>query len=114
MVELTLFQKIILREVPAEILYEDTDVISFKDINPQAPFHALVCPKEPIKMLSEASSEHQNVLGNLLLIGSQVAKRAGFENSFRAVINNGDSAGQTVFHLHLHILAGRSFIWPPG
>ena len=114
MSEETLFEKIIKREVPAEILYEDAEAIAFKDINPQAPFHVLVCPKLPIKMLSHSSPEDENLLGRLMRIGTSLAKDAGFGKNFRVVVNNGADAGQTVFHLHLHFLAGRKFVWPPG
>ena len=110
----TLFEKIIKRDVPAEILYEDAESIAFKDINPQAPFHVLVCPKVPIEMLSYSTADDENLLGRLLRIGSSLAKDAGFGENFRVVINNGAGAGQTVFHLHLHFLAGRKLVWPPG
>ncbi len=110
----TLFEKIISREIPADIVYEDSDFIAFHDINPQAPFHVLVCPKKPIKMLSMSQSEDVHLIGRLMRLGAIVAAEAGYQNQFRAVINNGSEVGQTVFHLHLHILAGRSFSWPPG
>ena len=110
----TLFEKIISRDVPADIIYEDDEMISFKDINPQAPFHALVCPKEPIVMLSKSSSKNEQLLGKLLLKCSDIASDNGYKDSFRLIINNGSSAGQSVFHLHIHILAGRQFSWPPG
>ena len=110
----TLFEKIIKRDVPAEILYEDVEAIAFKDINPQAPFHVLVCPKVPIKMLSNSTAEDENLLGRLMRIGASLARDAGFGENFRVVINNGADAGQTVFHLHLHFLAGRKLVWPPG
>ena len=110
----TLFEKIIEREVPAEILYEDAEAIAFKDINPQAPFHVLVCPKVPIKMLSKSTADDENLLGRLMRIGTSLVKDAGFGENFRVVINNGEDAGQTVFHLHLHFLAGRKLVWPPG
>ena len=110
----TLFEKIIGGEIPAEILYEDEVAIAFKDINPQAPFHVLVCPKTPIKMLSKSTVEHEKLLGSLMRIGSSIAEKAGFKDKFRVVVNNGAEAGQTVFHLHLHFLAGREFAWPPG
>ncbi len=110
----TLFEKIIKRDVPAEILYENAEAIAFKDINPQAPFHVLVCPKVPIRMLSNSNVEDESLLGRLMRIGASLAKDAGFGENFRVVINNGADAGQTVFHLHLHFLAGRKFVWPPG
>ena len=110
----TLFQQIIDREIPAEIVFEDSDFIAFQDINPQAPLHVLVCPKIPIKMLSHSSLEEVNLIGRLMRLGSTIAESAGYKDQFRAVINNGAEVGQTVFHLHLHILAGRKFSWPPG
>lgn len=111
----TLFQKIISREVPADIVYEDDEIISFRDINPQAPFHILVCPKEPITMLSKSSPNlHRELLGNLLIKSAEIATEEGYKDKFRIVINNGVEAGQSVFHLHVHVLAGRQLGWPPG
>ncbi|MAK09089.1 MAG: histidine triad nucleotide-binding protein [Rhodobacteraceae bacterium] len=111
----TLFQKIISRELPADIVYEDDEIISFRDINPQAPFHILVCPKEPITMLSKSSPNlHRNLLGNLLIKSAEIAAEEGYKDKFRIVINNGVEAGQSVFHLHVHVLAGRQLDWPPG
>ena len=110
----TIFEKIIDREIPAEIVYEDSDLIAFEDINPQAPLHVLICPKKPIENLSLAESEDECLIGRLMRLGAAIAERSGYKDQFRAVINNGEAAGQTVFHLHLHILAGRNFSWPPG
>ena len=111
----TLFEKIISREVPADIVYEDDEIISFRDINPQAPFHILVCPKEPITMLSKSSPKlHHKVLGNILIKSAEIAAKEGYKDKFRIVINNGVEAGQTVFHLHIHVIAGRQLDWPPG
>ena len=111
----SIFDKIISREIPAEILYETDMCLAFRDINPQAPEHILVIPKKPIVKLSEAQSEDAELLGHLLLAVSEVAKILKVdEEGFRVVINNGENAGQTVFHLHLHLLAGRGFSWPPG
>lgn len=110
----TVFSKIINREIPAEIVFEDDDCLAFKDINPQAPVHILVIPKRPIEKLSDSTETDQNLLGKLTLVANQVASDAGYGDSFRLVINNGADAGQEVFHLHLHVLAGRSFSWPPG
>ena len=111
----TLFQKIISRELPADIVYEDDEIISFRDINPQAPFHILVCPKEPITMLSKSSPNlHRKLLGNLLIKSAEIAAEEGYKDKFRIVINNGVEAGQSVFHLHVHVLAGRQLGWPPG
>lgn len=110
----TLFSKIIRREIPADIVYEDDQCLAFRDVNPQAPVHILVIPKKPIPMVSEATAEDQSLLGHLLLTASKIAKQENFGEAFRLVINNGEAVGQSVFHLHVHILAGRSFSWPPG
>ena len=114
MTEPTLFEKIIAREIPADIVFEDELCIAFRDIAPQAPLHILLCPKVPLKMLSEAADGDGKLLGHLLLIAPRVARLLGYNDGFRVVVNNGSDAGQTVFHLHLHILAGRTFGWPPG
>lgn len=110
----TLFTKIINREIPAEIIYEDELCIAFNDINPQAPLHALLVPKTVIPMLSESSDEHQSLLAHLMLVAPKIASEQGYGDAFRIVINNGEKAGQTVFHLHIHIIAGRVLKWPPG
>jgi len=109
----TLFTKIINRELPADIVYEDDEALVFRDINPQAPVHLLVIPKKVIPKLSDSTAEDQQLLGHLLLVANKVAEQEGLEN-FRLNINNGADAGQTVFHLHIHVLGGRSFSWPPG
>jgi histidine triad (HIT) family protein len=110
----TIFGKIIRREIPANIVYEDDLALAFKDVNPQAPTHILVIPKKPIPRVSEAKSDDQSLLGHLLLTAKKVAEDAGLENGYRVVINNGKDGGQTVDHLHLHILGGRQMQWPPG
>jgi histidine triad (HIT) family protein len=110
----TLFGKIIRREIPANIVYEDEHCLAFRDINPQAPTHVLLIPKKEIDMLANAKPEHQALLGHLLLAAGKVANQLGVGDAFRVVINNGAAAGQSVFHLHLHILAGRKLHWPPG
>ncbi len=110
----TLFTKIINRELPADIVYEDEQCLAFKDINPQAPLHILVIPKKHIEKISDAQDEDQELLGHLLLKATQVARDQGHGDAFRLVVNNGAGAGQAVFHLHVHILAGRGFSWPPG
>lgn len=110
----TLFGKIIRREIPADIVYEDNLVLAFKDIAPQAPVHILIIPKKPIPQLSEATAQDHAVLGHLLLKAKEVAAEAGLTNGYRLVVNNGADAGQTVFHLHIHILGGRHMQWPPG
>lgn len=110
----TLFEKIINREIPADILYEDEYCMAFKDISPQAPLHALLIPKKCIPKLSYSQISDQELLGHLMLKAGEIASQEGYEDCFRVVINNGEEVGQTVFHLHLHILAGREFSWPPG
>ncbi|YAG13389.1 Histidine triad nucleotide-binding protein [Nostoc sp. DSM 114161] len=110
----TIFSKIIRREIPADIVYEDDLALAFKDIHPQAPTHILVIPKKPIATLADAESQHHALLGHLLLTAKRVAEEAGLKNGYRVVINTGDDGGQTVSHLHLHILGGRQFDWPPG
>lgn len=110
----TIFSKIIRREVPASIVYEDDVVLAFKDINPQAPVHILVIPKKPIPKLDDAEPEDSALLGHLLLTAKQVARQAGLTNGYRVVINTGADGGQSVYHLHLHILGGRYMSWPPG
>ncbi|MBW4564769.1 MAG: histidine triad nucleotide-binding protein [Mojavia pulchra JT2-VF2] len=110
----TIFSKIIRREIPADIVYEDDLALAFKDVNPQAPVHILVIPKKPIAKLADAESQDHALLGHLLLTVKRVAEQAGLENGYRVVINTGDDGGQTVYHLHLHILGGRALGWPPG
>ena len=111
----TLFEKIVSREIPAHILYEDDLVIAFRDIKPAAPVHALIVPKKPIPRIAEATSDDHAVLGHLLLKGAELANKLGLGKSgFRLVINNGPDAGESVPHLHLHILGGRHMAWPPG
>ena len=110
----TLFSKIIDREIPADIVYEDDLCLAFNDINPQAPVHILLIPKQPIAKLVDSETADQDLLGHLLLKAGDIAREQGVGDAFRLVINNGAEAGQEVFHLHLHILAGRSFTWPPG
>ncbi len=110
----TIFSKIISREISVDIVYEDDLALAFKDIHPQAPVHILVIPKKPIPTLADAESQDHALLGHLLLTAKLVAKEAGLENGYRVVINTGDDGGQTVYHLHLHILGGRQLNWPPG
>ncbi len=110
----TLFSKIINREIPADIVYEDDLCLAFHDITPQAPVHILIIPKQAIVKIADAAESDQSLLGHLLLKARVIAKEQGYEDAFRLVINNGSAAGQTVFHLHVHILAGRQFNWPPG
>jgi histidine triad (HIT) family protein len=110
----TLFEKIIDKELPASIVYEDEHCIAFKDINPGAPTHVLLVPRKPIPKLSDAIAADQALLGHLMLVASKLAKQLGVGEAFRVAINNGAEAGQSVFHLHLHILGGRPLKWPPG
>ena len=110
----TIFGKIIRREIPADIVYEDDLTLAFKDVNPQAPTHILVIPKKPIPRLSESESEDTELMGHLLMTAKKVAERANLTNGYRVVINNGVDAGQSVDHLHLHILGDRPMKWPPG
>jgi len=111
---LTLFEKIINKEIPADILYEDDISIVIKDISPQAPTHLLIIPKKVIPKLSDATAEDQKVLGHLMLIAGKIADKLGLDETFRLVVNNGAKAGQSVFHLHIHLLSGRPLNWPPG
>ena len=110
----TIFSKIINKELPADIVYEDDRCMAFRDINPQAPVHILVIPKKPIPQLSAAREEDQDLLGYLLLKAGDIARQQGVADNFRLIVNNGAGAGQQVFHLHLHIIAGRALQWPPG
>ncbi len=111
----TIFGKIAAGEVPADILYEDADVVAFRDISPQAPTHILVIPRKPIPTLNDAGPEDAELLGKLLLAAARVAAQAGIaEQGYRTVVNCNAAAGQTVFHLHLHVLGGRPLQWPPG
>lgn len=112
---MTLFEKIIARQVPAKIVYEDDLVLAFHDIKPGAPTHVLIVPKKPIPRMAEAKPEDHKVLGHLLLKAAEVAQQLGLEkNGYRLVINNGPHAGESVPHLHCHILGGRAMAWPPG
>lgn len=110
----TIFSKIIEREIPADIVYEDEFCVAFRDVNPQAPTHVLLVPRKEIPRLVDASPDDAMLLGHLMLAASKVAQQLGVQDAFRLTVNNGAGAGQSVFHLHLHILAGRAFHWPPG
>ncbi len=110
----TIFDKIISREIPAEVIYEDELCLAFNDVNPQAPIHILIIPKKPIAKVADANINDQNLLGHLLLKAGEIAGQLDVNDAFRLVINNGAEAGQTVFHLHIHLLAGRELNWPPG
>ena len=113
MTETTIFSKIIKGEIPCEKLYEDELCIAFNDIAAQAPVHFLVIPKKPLISLNECFEKDKNLLGHLILIGKNIAKSKNLRN-WRTVINTGEESGQTVFHLHIHFLAGRKMSWPPG
>lgn len=112
--EKTIFAKIIDREIPAEILYEDDLALAFKDINPQAPVHVLVIPKKPLVSLAEADADDAALLGHLLIVLKNLAAELGLANGYRTVLNTGDDGGQEVPHLHFHLLGQRSMTWPPG
>lgn len=105
----TLFTRIINGEIPADILYQDDLCICIKDIQPQAPVHVLLIPRKPIPKLSDASDDDKNILSHLMLCVGEITRQLGIDDAFRVVINNGEAAGQTVFHLHLHIMAGMPF-----
>ena len=114
MSEDTIFGKIIRKEIPADIVYEDDLCLAFRDITPQAPTHILVIPKKPIPKLSDAQTDDKELLGHMLLTVAEIAREQKLENGYRVVINTGEEGGQTVFHLHMHLLGGRSLGWPPG
>ena len=109
----TIFGRILRGEIPCDQVYGDDQCIAFRDVQPQAPVHLLVIPREPIAQLAEAGPQHQQLLGHLLLVAAQVARQEGLD-SWRTVINSGAEAGQTVFHLHVHVIGGRPLAWPPG
>ena len=112
---MTLFEKIIAREIPADIVYEDDLCLCFRDISPQAPVHLLLIPKKPVARIAETSADDQLLLGHLLLKVGEIARQEGYaEDGFRVIINNGPHGGEAVPHLHLHLLAGRQLQWPPG
>lgn len=110
-----LFCRIVAGEVPSTAVYQDDDIYAFRDINPAAPTHVLVIPREHLSGISAADNDHQALLGKLMIGARHIAKELGLEeNGYRLVINNGEQGGQTVYHLHLHILGGRAMTWPPG
>lgn len=110
----TIFQRIIDREIPAEILYEDDLSLAFRDINPQAPVHVLVIPKKPILSIAELEDSDQSLMGHLFLVVKKLARQLGLDHGYRTVINTGPDGGQTVSHLHIHLLGKRNLTWPPG
>ncbi len=109
-----LFCKIINGDIPADKLYEDDDIFVFRDIAPVAPVHFLVIPKKHIAGPSDVSDNDQKIIGKMIQKGSEIAKQEGIGDAFRVVFNNGAEAGQTVFHIHMHIMGGRHLTWPPG
>lgn len=112
---MTIFARILRGEIPADIVYEDEHVVAFRDINPQAPVHVLIIPRKPIVSVADAGPEDAALLGRLMLAGAQVASDLGIaQDGYRLVTNIGRDGGQSVFHLHLHLLGGRSMTWPPG
>lgn len=112
---MTLFEKIAAREIPADIVFEDADCLAFRDIAPKAPVHILVVPKRAIPRVAEAAPDDAALLGRLLLTAARIARSEGISDSgFRLVVNNGGDGGETVPHLHVHLLGGRELGWPPG
>jgi histidine triad (HIT) family protein len=110
-----LFLKIVAREIPADVIFENEDVLAFKDLNPQAPFHVLIIPKIRVRTINDMEEEHADLFGKLFLAARDIARAEGFsEDGYRVVMNCNAGAGQTVFHVHLHMLAGRALGWPPG
>ena len=110
----TIFSKIIRKEIPADIVYEDDLALAFRDVQPQAPVHILIIPKKPIESIDRATDSDAALLGHLLLTVKRVAAQEGLVKGYRVVINTGEDGGQTVFHLHLHLLGQRAMTWPPG
>jgi histidine triad (HIT) family protein len=114
MAEKTLFQKIADREIPADFVYEDDEIVAFRDIDPKAPVHVLVVPRKPIPTLDDLEPADAALVGRMFLVAKQVAAAEGLRGGWRAVFNCGREAGQAVFHIHLHVLGGRKMSWPPG
>lgn len=110
----SIFSKIIDREIPADIVYEDDTVLAFRDIKPQAPTHILVIPKKEIVSLADLSDEDEAVMGRCVLVANKVAQQEGLDGGYRLVVNCGDEGGQEVPHIHFHLLGGRQMTWPPG
>lgn len=111
---MTIFEKIIAREIPAKIIWEDDDALAFHDVNPQAPVHVLIVPKRVVPRLAEATDKDRELLGKLLLVARDLAKTLKLSGGYRVVINNGPDAGESVPHLHVHLLGKRALAWPPG
>jgi histidine triad (HIT) family protein len=111
---MTIFEKIITREIPAKIIWEDEDAIAFHDVDPQAPVHVLIVPKKPVPRLTDATNDDRALLGKLLLVARDVANELKLSSGYRVVINCGPDAGESVPHLHVHLLGKRALAWPPG
>lgn len=111
---MTIFEKIIAREIPADIVFENDSLIAFRDVNPQAPVHVLIVPKRVLPRLADATAADRELLGELLLTAAEIAKKMALEKGFRVVINSGPDAGESVPHLHVHLLGKRQLAWPPG
>jgi histidine triad (HIT) family protein len=111
---MTIFEKIIARQIPAEIIWEDEDAVAFHDVNPQAPLHVLIVPKRVIPRLADAKDSDSPLLGKLLLVARDLARKLELSNGYRVVINCGPDAGESVPHLHVHLLGKRALAWPPG
>lgn len=109
-----IFCRISRKEIPAKFLYEDPEIFAFEDLNPKAPTHILICPRKHIVNLSDATAEDAALLGRILLVAAQLARERHLTDGYRTTINNGAGAGQSVFHLHVHLMGGRAFHWPPG
>ena len=111
----TIFSKIINKEIPADILYENDKVLAFRDINPQAPVHFLVIPKKEIKTINDINEEDKSLIGELFIVAKEIAKKEGIsEKGYRTIFNCNEHGAQTIYHVHLHVLGGRQLIWPPG
>jgi histidine triad (HIT) family protein len=111
---LTIFTKIINGEIPADIVYEDEHCLAFRDVSPQAPTHVLLIPRKPVESLDHLTPDDSALMGHLLMTVPVVTRKLGISDGYRTVINTGEHGGQSVFHLHIHILAGRNLTWPPG
>jgi histidine triad (HIT) family protein len=111
---MTIFEKIIAGQIPAKIIWEDEDAVAFHDVNPQAPVHVLIVPKKVVPRLADAKDEERSLLGKLLLVARDLAKKLELSNGYRVVINSGPDAGESVPHLHVHLLGKRALAWPPG
>jgi len=111
---MTIFEKIIARQIPAEIIWEDDDAVAFRDVNPQAPVHVLIVPKRVVPRLADATDNDRALLGKLLLVARDIAKKQDLSSGYRVVINSGPDEGESVPHLHVHLLGKRALAWPPG